>query len=147
MQIGMGALGVLALAGVPLGWGVVRRTPLDGVLALFFGTCAVSTLASGHVLQAAAGWPRPLWLLTAYYVTFWWLRDRAHGVRLARFCVAAGAVAGAYGVLQHFIGVDWYRAALGRATVVRSRIAGAEGFAVVGFFRNYLSYAHAMIFP
>jgi O-antigen ligase len=147
MQIGMGTLGVLALAGVPLGWGVVRRTPLDGVLALFFGACALSTLASGHPLQAAAGWPRPLWLLAAYFATFWWLRDRAHGVRLARLFVAAGAVAGAYGVLQHFTGVDWYRAALGRATRVRPRIPGAEGFAVVGFFRNYLSYAHAMIFP
>ncbi len=146
MQIPMGALGVLALAGVPLGWRVVRRTPLDGALALFFGVCAVSTLASGHPLQAV-GWPRPLWLLTAYFVVFWWLRDREHACRLAVLVVAAGAVAGAYGVLQHFTGVDWYRWAVGRATQVRPRVPGAEGYAVVGFFRNYLTYAHAMIFP
>ena len=146
MQIAMGALGILALAGIPLGWGVVRRTPLDGVLALFFGVCALSTLASGHPLQAA-GWLRPPWLLTAYFVVYWWLRDHDHAQRLALLVVAAGAVAGAYGVLQHFTGVDWYRRAVGRATQVRPRVPGAEGYAVVGFFRNYLTYAHAMIFP
>jgi putative inorganic carbon (HCO3(-)) transporter len=146
MQLAMGTLGVLALAGIPLGWGVVRRTALDGVLALFFAICVVSTVASGR-LPEATGWLRPPWLLSAYFVTAWWLRDRDHARRLALLVVAAGAVAGAYGVLQHFTGVDWYRAALGRATRVRPRVPGAEGFAVVGFFRNYLTYAHAMIFP
>jgi len=146
MEIGMGGLMLLALAGVPLGWGVVRRTPLDAALAVFFGVCAVSTLASGHPLQAV-GWPRPLWLLTAYYGVFWWLRDEDHAYRVARLVVVAGAVAGAYGVWQHFSGADWWRDALGRATRVKPRVPGAEGFAVVGFFRNYLTFAHAMIFP
>ena len=35
MQIGMVALAVLAAAGVGRSWSVVRRTPLDGVLAIF----------------------------------------------------------------------------------------------------------------
>ncbi len=147
MQIAMGTLGVLALIGIPAGWGVVRRTPLDGALLLLAGACAASTLASGHPLAAAPGWLRPLWLLSAYLAVFWWVRDRAHACRLARWVVAAGAVAGAYGVLQHFTGVDWYRDMLGRPTRVRPRVPGAEGFAVVGFFRNYLTYAHAMVFP
>jgi O-antigen ligase len=147
MEIGVGSLGLLALVGVARGWNVVRRTPLDGVLVLFYGACALSTLASGHVLQAAAGWLRPLWMLTAYFAIFWWLRDRAHARRIALVVVLAGGVAGAYGVLQHFAGVDWYRAALGRVTRVHPRIPGAEGYAVVGFFANYLTFAHAMIFP
>lgn len=147
MEIGVGALGLLALAGVARGWHVVRRTPLDGVLLLFYGACALSTLASGHVLHAAAGWLRPLWMLSAFFAVFWWLRDREQACRIALVVVAAGAIAGAYGVLQHFVGVDWYRAALGRQTRVRPRVPGAEGFAVVGFFANYLTYAHAMIFP
>jgi len=146
MEIGMGGLGVLALVGVPLGWGVVRRTPLDGALALLFGVCAISTLASDEPLQAV-GWLRPLWLLVAYYAVFWWLRDEEHAYRLARWVVVAGAFAGAYGVWQHFSGADWWRDALGRATRVKPRTPGAEGFAVVGFFRNYLTFAHAMIFP
>src|SRR5262249_44703296 len=42
---------------------------------------------------------------------------------------------------------DWYRSLLGRRTAVRPREAGGAGYAVVGFFRNYLTYAHTMIFP
>src|SRR5262249_39348004 len=134
MEIGVGGLGLLALAGMGRRWSVIRGTPLDGVVALFYGVCALSTLASGHVLQAVAGWPRPLWMLSAYFSVFWWLRDRPHCCRIALLVVAAGAVAGGYGVLQHFMGVDWYRAALGRMTRVRPRVPGAEGYAVVGFF-------------
>ena len=146
MEIGMGGLGLLALASLGRDWSVVRRTPLDIVLGIFLVVCALSTLASGHPLEAT-GWPRPLWMLSCYFAAFWWLRDRDHARRVAFIVVVAGGVAGAYGVLQHFAGVDWYRAALGRATRVRPRVEGAEGFAVVGFFANYLTYAHAMIFP
>jgi len=140
--LGLAALSVAALAG---GWGVVRTTPLDGVLALFAGVLALSTLASGHPLQAS-GWIR-LWIVLAYFVVFWWLRDRAHAVRLARVIVGAGAVAAAYGILQHFTGADWYRTLLARPTYVHPREAGTSGYAVVGFFRSYLTFAHVMIFP
>jgi O-antigen ligase len=126
-------------------WGIVRRTPLDGVLALFYGTLALSTLLSGHPLEAS-GWLR-LWVVLAYFSVFWWLRDRGHAVRVTRLLVLAGAVAGAYGILQHYTGVDWYRSILGRATYVRPREAGTAGYAVVGFFRNYLTFAHTMLFP
>src|SRR3989454_1086452 len=68
-------------------------------------------------------------------------------VRLARVIVGAGAVAAAYGILQHFTGADWYRTLLGRPTYVHPREAGTAGYAVVGFFRNYLTFAHVMIFP
>ncbi len=146
MQVAMGSLAALALAGAPLGWGVIRRTPLDAPLALFFGVCALSTIASGHLLDAG-GWLRPVWLLSAYFAVFWWVRDVDHACRLARVVVMAGAIAGAYGVWQHYTGADWYRAMLGRPTRVKPRLPGVEGFAVVGFFRNYLTFAHAMVFP
>jgi len=140
--LGLAALSCAALVGK---WGVVRGTPLDGVLALFAGVMALSTLASGHPLEAS-GWVR-LWIALAYFVVFWWLRDPAHAVRLARVIVVAGAVAAAYGVLQHFTGADWYRTLLGRPTYVYPREPGTPGYAVVGFFRSYLTFAHVMIFP
>ena len=145
MEAGMTALAALSAAALAGGWGVVRRTPLDGVLGLFAGVLALSTLVSGHPLEAD-GWAR-LWVALAYFVVFWWLRDRAHAVRLARVVVIAGAAAAAYGVLQHFTGADWYRTLLGRPTYVYPREAGTPGYAVVGFFRNYLTFAHVMIFP
>jgi O-antigen ligase len=135
----------LTLVGLAAGWGVVRRTPLDDVVGLLYGTLALSTLASGHPLEAS-GWVRP-WVVAGYFVVFWWLRDGAHAARLVRVVVAAGALVAVYGVVQHFTGIDLYRAALGRETFVRPRAPGASGFAVVGFFRNYLTYAHTMLFP
>jgi len=145
MQIGMVALAVLAAAVVGRSWNVVRRTPLDGVLAICAGALALSTVVGGHVLQAG-DWLRH-WVALAYFVVFWWLRDRDHARRLALVVVIAGGVAGAYGILQHFTGADWYRALFGFATRALPRVPGAQGFAVVGFFRNYLTFAHAMIFP
>ncbi|HJQ85283.1 MAG TPA: hypothetical protein VKA21_14455, partial [Candidatus Binatia bacterium] len=145
MEAGVLALGALTLVAVARGWGVVRRTPLDAVLVLFYGVLALSTLMSGRPLEAA-GWGRA-WEVIAYPLVFWWLRDDAHAHRLLRLLVVAGAVAAAYGIVQHFTGIDWYRALLGRPTFVRAREAGTTGYAVVGFFRNYLTFAHTMIFP
>jgi len=145
MQIGIAGLGALALVAHSAGWPVLCRTPLDGALVVFFAALAVSTLVSGHPLEAT-GWSR-LWVVVGYFGVYWWVTDRRHAQRLALLLVAAGAVAAAYGILQHHTGVDWYREALGRPTRVRPRIEGAAGFAVVGFFRNYLTYAHTMVFP
>jgi len=145
MEVGVVALAALGVAAVLRGWAVVRATPLDGVLFVFFATLALSTLASAHPLEAV-GWGR-LWVVLAYFVVFWWLRDTTHAARLARVVVVAGMVAAVYGIVQHFTGIDWYRALLGRPTFVRAREAGTTGFAVVGFFRNYLTFAHTMIFP
>jgi O-antigen ligase len=145
MEAGVVLLGVLALVSSARGWGVVRRTPLDGALVVFYGALALSTLASGRPLEAT-GWAKA-WVVLAYFAVFWWTRDGAHAGRLARLLVLAGAVAGAYGILQHFTGADWYRRLLGRTTFVRPREAGDEGFAAIGFFRNYLTYAHTMLFP
>ena len=145
MEAGVIALAGLATLAAVRGWGVVRRTPLDGVLLLFYATLALSTLASGRPLEAS-GWSRA-WFVVAYFAVFWWLRDAAHAARVARLVVLAGLVAAVYGIVQHVTGVDAYRGLLGRETMVRERAAGATGFAVIGFFRNYQTYAHTMMFP
>ena len=145
MQIGVVALAVLSAAGAVAGWGIVRRTPLDGTLGLLAGVLALSTLASLDPLPAN-GWAR-LWIVVTYPVFMWWIRDRAHAVRLARLLVATGGLVAAYGIVQHVTGIDVYRAALGRETAVLPRGPGHSGYAVVGFFSNYLTFAHTMIFP
>ncbi len=145
MELGVGGLALLAgiawMKGIP----VVRRTPLDTVLAIFFAALAVSTLASGRPWEAV-GWQR-VWVVAGYFGVYWWLDDRDAAVRFAGSLLAAGVIAGAYGVLQHYTGADWYRALLGRELRVRPRIGGAHGFASVGFFRNYVTYAHVLIVP
>ena len=139
------ALGALTLLAAARGQPPVRATPLDGVLGLFYATLALSTVASGH-LRDATGWAR-LWVVLTYFVVFWWLRDPRQAVRVVAVLVGAGAVAAAYGLLQHATGADWYRAALGRPLFVRPREVGGAGYAIVGFFRNYLTFAHTILFP
>ena len=145
MQAGVIALAALSAIGAAAGWGIVRRTPLDGALSLFFGVLALSTLASGDPLRAG-GWAR-LWIVVTYPVFFWWIRDRAHAMRLARLLVVTAAFVAAYGVVQYGTGIDVYRAALGRRTAVLPRGPGHSGYAVVGFFGNYLTFAHTMVLP
>jgi len=145
MEAGLLALAALTLFGVFAGWSVVCRTPLDAALAILGTTFVISTLASGHPFEAS-GW-LGRWVVLAYFLTYWWLRDARHAVRLVHVLVGAGALAAVYGILQHFTGADWYRSLLGRPTFVHPRNAGSQGYAVVGFFRNYLTYAHAMLFP
>lgn len=145
MQLGIGALALLALAASAAGTPVIRRTPLDAVLGLCGGAFALSTLASGHPLNAP-GWGR-LWVVLAYFVVYWWLPDDEGAVRFARHLVLAATVAAVYGIVQHYTGIDWYRGLLGREQIVRPRIEGAHGYASVGFFRLYLTYAHVLVLP
>lgn len=145
MQVGVAGLAVLSAVAAVARWGIVRRTPLDGVLAIFFGVLLVSTLVTGDP-RRAVGWERP-WVVVGYFAIYWWLRDREDAVRFAAVVVAAGALVGAYGILQHFSGVDWYRSLLGRKTQVRPREVGDFGYSVVGFFRSYLTFGHVIVFP
>jgi hypothetical protein len=145
MEIGIGGLAGLALVGTARGWAVARRTPLDGAIGVFFAALALSTLASGRPWEGT-GWDRP-WVVIGYFGVAWWLRDRDHAATFVRVLVVAGVVAGAYGVVQHFTGIDSYRALVGRPRVVRPRDVGYDGYAAVGFFGSYITYGHAMLFP
>src|SRR4029453_7620434 len=94
MQIGVVALAGLSVIGAAAGWGIVRRTPLDGALGLLLGVLVLSTLASGDPFRAG-GWAR-LWIIVTYPVFMWWIRDRAHAVRLARLLVVTAGLVAAY---------------------------------------------------
>lgn len=144
MQIGIGLLFGLALLAPLAGARVVRRTPLDVYLGLFLGVLALSTLASLRP-QEAGGWSR-MWVLIGYFGIYWWL-DRERAVRFTRWLVIGGTIAAVYGVWQHWTGADWYRSLTGRELEVRARVQGAGGYAVIGFFSSYLTFAHLMVFP
>ena len=145
MQIGIGALVLLALIARLTGRHVVRRTPLDLLLACVAIAFALSTLASDRPLNAP-GWGR-LWVVIGYFGIFWWLDDEEAVGRFVTTLVAAGALAAVYGIVQHFTGIDWYRELLGRPSPLHPRVEDAGGFASVGFFRNYLTFAHVLLVP
>jgi O-antigen ligase len=94
----------------------------------------------------APGWSRP-WVVLTYFVLYWWIEDARTAERFVRWLVMASCVVAAYGIAQHYTGADWYRDLLGRPRAVHPRIEGAHGYASVGFFRNYLTFAHVLIIP
>jgi O-antigen ligase len=145
MQIGIGGLALLGVVATALGHRVVRRTALDVPLALVAVAFLASTLASDRPFYAP-GWGR-LWVVIGYFGVHWWLDDEATIARFVRTLVAAGAIAAVYGIVQHFTGIDWYRELLGRPSPVRPRVDEAGGFASVGFFRSYLTFAHVLLVP
>ena len=109
-------------------WGVVRRTPLDGALALFFGVCAAqhagerSPARSRRVARGRCGSSSRTSSSSGGCAT----SDHGGPVRpLARG--GGGRRRGRYGIVQHFTGADWYRARCsdGRRAV-RPRLAGAR---------------------
>ena len=144
MEVGAAGLGLLALAAALRGEPVMRRTPLDTVLGVAAAVLLLSTLASGRPLQAVPGWLK-LWIVVAYFGVYWWLADTRAALAFVRALLLAASVAAAYGIVQHFTGIDWYHRLVGRPGYVHPRIEGAEGYASVGFFRNYLTYAHVLV--
>ena len=143
MQIGVVVLAVLALVATWMGMPIVRRTPLDEVLLVLLLALAASTAIGGF---HAPGWSRP-WVVVAYFATYWWFEDARSAQRFVRWLVMASCVVAVYGIVQHYTGADWYRELLGRRRAVHPRIEGALGYASVGFFRNYLTFAHVLIIP
>src|SRR5215470_2307480 len=85
--------------------------------------------------------------MSAYFVVFWWIRGRDGAARFTSLLVGAATAVAAYGILQHFTGIDLYRALLGRPILTRPRAPGDHGIAVIGFFRSYLTFGHVMLPP
>jgi O-antigen ligase len=143
MQLGVVVLGVMALVATWMGMPIVRRTPLDEALLVLLLALGVSTLAGGF---DAPGWTRP-WVVVSYFAVYWWIEDARTAERFVRGLVMASCVVAVYAIVQHYTGADWYREILGRRRAVHPRIEGAHGYASVGFFRNYLTFAHVLIIP
>src|SRR5258706_13112211 len=108
MQLGIGGFAGLAAVATWQGMPVVRRTPLDLVLAAMFAGFAVSTLASGHPF-AAPGWGR-LWIVVGYFGVFWWLEDERAAVRFVGWLLLPAPPLAPYRILQPSPGAVWYRA-------------------------------------
>ena len=145
MQVGIVGLFALALLGRAAGVAVLRRTPFDVPLALLGVTLLLSTLASGRPLEAA-GWSRP-WVVIGYFGVYWWLTDEERVARCWRVFIGTAALVAVYAIVQHFTGIDWYRDLAGRPRAVAPRVAGAAGYAAVGFFSSYLTFGHVLLLP
>ncbi len=117
--------------------------PLLGVLAVLL----LSTFLSPAVLTSLAGY-RKLWLVGAFFVTYYLVRNPQEGWRLVSLMVIVAVVVAAYGIVQHFTGSDLTRQLRGKESSLTPFWFGQEeGFRVKGLLPSGITYAHSLAFP
>jgi len=146
MELALAVMIGLACVGVLGGYLEWTRTPLDVPLILFLGVLVASTILGGASWGALNAY-RGLWIIGTYVVITLLVTNEAYANRLVRVLVLATGAVAVYGIVQHFTGIDLYRAAVGRPTLVSPHESEPGRFVVIGFFPNSLTYAHSLMIP
>jgi hypothetical protein len=122
-------------------------TPLDLPLLVFLGTLLFSTLWSPDILNSLAGY-RKLWLVGAFFVTYHLVKDAQEARRLVALWMIVTTVVAAYGIAQHYTGIDWARELVGKESNLDPFWFGREeGFRTKGLHPSGITYAHNLLFP
>ena len=123
------------------------RTPLDGPVGLFVAALLVSTLLSPDPLQSFIGY-RKLWLAGGGLAVFMLVRDRAEVRTLLAVSVGVASLVAAYGILQHFTGIDLAKTLVGKETNLwPSEFLDHEYYRVKALHPSAITYAHNLLFP
>jgi len=123
------------------------RTPLDRPLLLFLGALLLSTFFSPDVFTSLSGY-RKLWLLGAFLVTYRLVEKPQEVEQLVFLVVVVAALVAAYGIVQHFTGLDLARQLLGKEPDLDPFWFGRqEGFRTKGLHPSGITYAHNLLFP
>lgn len=123
------------------------RVPLWRPFLFFFGALLVSTVLSPDPLQSFIGY-RKMWLMGGCLAVFVLVRNGQEAEKLLIVALwVAGAVA-AYGIVQHFTGLDLAKTLVGKESNLDPFWFGRqEGYRVKGLHPSGITYAHALLFP
>lgn len=142
-------LGVL-LAVMALQYWQARQLPttsLDRPLLLFFGALLLSTLLSPDVRNSLAGY-RKLWLVSAFFVTAVLIHGPKEAERLVALLVIAASIVAAYGIVQHYTGIDLNKQLRGKPPSLELFWFGRdEGWRTKAFHPSGITFAHNLLFP
>src|SRR3989442_4405319 len=122
-------------------------TPLARPLLLCLAALLLSTLFSPDVLNSLLGY-RKLWLVGAFFVTYHLVKEPWEAWRLVSLMVMVATGVAAYGIVQHFIGIDLAKQLMGKEPKLTPFWFGRqEGFRTEGLFPTGITYAHNLSFP
>src|SRR2546426_1694130 len=122
-------------------------SPLDRPLLVFLAALLVSTFLSPAVWTSLAGY-RKLWLVGAFFATYHLVRTPREGQRLVSLMVITALAVAAYGIVQHYTGLDLAKQLVGKnPTVTPFWFGREEGFRIKGFSPSGITYAHSLVFP
>ena len=143
------------LLGIMLGVGAyhcwrtrtVPRTPLDPAFLFFFGALLLSSLLGPDPLHSLPAY-RKLWLVGAFFVAYVLVGTRQGAEQLIGLLIISAAVLAAYGIVQHYTGIDLARQLVGKPARLDAFWLGSrEGFRTAGLFPSGITYAHNLLFP
>ncbi|MBI3800049.1 MAG: hypothetical protein HY268_24125, partial [Deltaproteobacteria bacterium] len=122
-------------------------SPLDRPLLVFLTALLLSTFLSPAVWPSLAGY-RKLWLVGAFFVIYHLVRNPQEGQRLVFFMVITAVAVAAYGIVQHFTGIDLAKQLVGKKpTLTPIWFDQDEGFRSKGLSPSSITYAHSLVFP
>ncbi|MGE0825161.1 MAG: O-antigen ligase family protein [Candidatus Binatia bacterium] len=122
-------------------------TVLDGPLFFLFGAFLLSTLFSPAVGASLLGY-RKLWLVGAFFVTAILLTRPHEAERAIKLMVVVTSIIAAYGIVQHYTGLDLNKQLRGKASSLDPFWFGRdEGFRTKGIHPSGITFAHNLLFP
>ena len=143
-----GALALLLALWAVVVWqsGRAPRSPLDWPLAALAAALLLSTALCPYPLRSLRSYDR-LWVVGAFFAVYQLVRTRAEVERLVALTVCVAAVVAAYGIVQHYTGVDLGRTLLGKPPDVDPSWLGGYGYRTKGLHPSGITYAHNLLFP
>ncbi len=148
VAVQQGALALLLAVFALAAWetGRTPRSPLDRPLTVLAAALLLSTAFCPYPLRSLRSYDR-LWVVGAFFAVYHLVRTRREVERLVTITIAVAAVVAAYGVVQHFTGIDLGRTLLGKAPDVDPSWLGGHGYRTKGLHPSGITYAHNVLFP
>ena len=125
----------------------VPTTPLDRPLLVFFGAVLLSTAFCPDALNSLAGY-RKLWLVSALFVAAMLIEQPRDLERCIKLLVISASAVAAYGIVQHYTGIDLNKQLRGKPPSLDPFWFGRdEGWRTKGFHPSGITFAHSLLFP
>jgi O-antigen ligase len=108
ISIGITVIGwiFLIMSRKALNW---KRTALDIPLLIYAGIQLIAALNSQDILTGLKNWLNTDWFIIFFYAVIHVLHEEDQYKKVILLLAVSGTIAAAYGIIQHFIGIDYIR--------------------------------------
>jgi O-antigen ligase len=86
-----------------------KRTPLDIPILIYVSFQIIAVLTSQDMKLAWSGWINTDWFILFYYAVVNLIDEESDYKRIFTIMALSGTVSAVYGIIQHFVGVDFIR--------------------------------------
>ena len=111
---------------------VWKKTPLDYPILIYLFTQIIAVLFSQNIGEGLSAWLNTDWFILFYYATINLIDSEEDFKHLLLIFTIAGCISAVYGIIQHFIGIEFFR----------NKILSPRGnfYRATGFFNMSLTY-------